>query len=126
MRVLRVSVLFVTGFWVMAAGGILGGGVHETPTITTSAIGCLVSTAGLGLCLAGLAVGKSKSAMSVAVGLSVFAILYGFFQSLLNLIYQAQAAPTLIYGLYMGATSITAALVLRRVCLSSATSLRSA
>jgi hypothetical protein len=126
MRVLRVLVLLIAGFWIMAAGGMLGGGVDATPTITTSAIGCLVSTAGLGLCLAGLAVGKSKSAMSVAVGLSVFAILYGFFQSLLNLIYQAQAAPTLIYGLYMGAISIAAALFLRRGCLSSATSLRPA
>ena len=79
MRVLRVLVWLIAGFWIMAAGGMLGGGVDATPTITTSAIGCLVSTTGLGLYLAGLAVGKSKAAMRVAVGLSVFAILYGFF-----------------------------------------------
>jgi hypothetical protein len=78
------------GFLDHGRGRNVWGGVDATPTITTSAIGCLVSTAGLGLYLAGLAVGKSKAAMRVAVGLSGFAILYGFFQSLLNLIYQAQ------------------------------------
>jgi hypothetical protein len=126
MRVFAVSVLFVLGFWIMAAGGILGGGVHQIPTIRTSAIGCLASTAGLGLCLSGLAIAKSRLAVKVAEVLSILAILYGFFHSLLNIVFQAQVAPTLIYGVYMAAISSAALLLFRRSYLRNATSLPSA
>jgi hypothetical protein len=113
-NVIAVFGLFVLGFWVMAAGGIAGGAVHQMPSLGVSILGCIISTVGLGLCLSGLALAKSRSAIRVAEVLSALAILYGFFHSLLNIIFQYQSAGTLIYGIYMTAVSIAAVLVVRR------------
>jgi len=114
MNLAAVVGLFFLGFWVMAAGGIAGGGVHQTPSIAVSALGCVISTVGLGICLSGLVLAKSKLTMRVAEVLSVLAILYGLFHSLVNIILQSQFAPTLIYGIYMGVVSIAAFLLVRR------------
>ena len=113
-NVAAVFGLFLLGFWIMAAGGIVGGAVHQTPSIAVSILGCIISTVGLGICLSGLALAKSRLATRVAEVLSFFAILYGFFHSLVNIIFQHQFAGTLIYGIYMAGISITAVLVVRR------------
>lgn len=119
MKMVTVVGLFVLGIFVMAFGGVFGGAVHSMPSIGVSAIGCIISTLGLGLCLSGLAVAKSGVTMLVAEIFSFIAILYGLFLSLANIILQSQVAPTLMYGVYMGAISITAVLVVRRAHMKS-------
>ena len=99
MNVAAVIGLFLLGFWVMAAGDIAGGAVHQIPSIDLTILGCIISTVGLALCLSGLALAKSRSATSVAEVLSFLAILYGVFHSLINIIFQHQSAGTLIYGI---------------------------
>lgn len=98
----------------MAAGGIAGSAVHQIPSISASILGCIISTVGLGICLSGLALAKSRLAIRVAEVLSFLAILYGIFNSLLNIVFQHQFAGTLIYGVYMAGISIAAVLVIRR------------
>lgn len=114
MNIAAVFGLFLFGFFVMAAGGIAGGAVHQTPSIGMSILGCIISTVGLGICLSGLALAKSRLALRVAEVLSFLAILYGFFHSLLNIFFQHQFAGTVIYGIYMAGISIAAVLVVRR------------
>jgi hypothetical protein len=111
MRVIAIAGLFVLGFWCMAAGGIVGGAVHQIPSIGKSVLGCAISTVGLGLCLSGLVVAKSSLTMRVARDLACIAILYGIFGSLENIILQSQIRPTLIYGIYMSVISIVAILL---------------
>jgi hypothetical protein len=118
-NVIAVVALFVLGFWVMAAGGIAGGAVHQTPSIGVSILGCIISTVGLGLCLSSLALAKSRSAFRIAEVLSFLAVVYGFYGSLVNIILQSQFAPTLIYGVYMSVISIAAVLVVRRAHIKS-------
>jgi hypothetical protein len=113
MNILAVIGLFLMGFFVLAAGGIAGGAVHQTPSIGTSIVGCVISTVGLALCLTGIAIAKSKVAVRIAEVLSVLAIAYGFFHSLVNLILQNDAA-TLGYGIYMSVISIAAIFLLVR------------
>jgi hypothetical protein len=113
-NVVAVFGLFLLGFWVMAAGGIVGSAVHQMPSIGVSILGCIVSTVGLGLCLSRLALAKSRLAIRLAEVLSFFAILYGLFHSLTNIIFQHQFTGTLIYGIYMAGISIVAVLVVRR------------
>jgi len=119
MNIAAVVGLFLLGFFVMAAGGIAGGAVHQTPSFPVSAFGCLISTVGLGLCLCGMILAKSRLAMRIAEALSGLAILYGFFHSLINVILQSEFAPTLVYGAYMSLVSIAAILVLRRAHIKS-------
>ena len=114
MNLAAVVGLFLLGFFVMAAGGIAGGAVHQTPSFAASAFGCLISTVGLGVSLCGMIIAKSKLAMRFAEVLAGLAILYGFFHSFTNIILQSESAPTLIYGVYMSLASIAAALVLSR------------
>ena len=106
--------LFVLGFWVMIVGGLAGSAVHMDPSTAVSGMGCIISTIGLGLCLSGLAVARSRVTRGIAEVLSCLAILYGFFHSLLNIIHQSDTPATLVYGIYMSAISITGILVIRR------------
>ena len=119
MKAVTVVALFVLGVFVMAFGGLFGGAVHSMPSIGVSAIGCVISTLGLGLCLSGLAVAKSGVTLLLAEILSFIAILYGFFLSLMNIIFQSQFAPTLIYAIYMSVISIAGVLVVRRAHVKS-------
>lgn len=114
MNTLAVIALFLIAFLVIAAGGIAGGAVHQTPSLATSVAGCLISTLGLGLCLAGIALAKSRVATRVAEALSVIAVLYGLFQALVNIILQSDDAAALGYGVYMSAISIAAIFFLVR------------
>jgi hypothetical protein len=113
-KIVAVFGLFLLGFGLMAAGGIAGGALHQMPSTGASILGCVISTVGLGLCLSGLVLAKSRPAIRVAEVLSALAILYGFFHSLVNIIFQFQFAGPLIYGIYMSAMSIVAVLVVRR------------
>ena len=106
--------LFVLGFWAMVAGGIAGGAVHMYPSIVVSVVGCIISTIGLGLCLCGLAVARSAMTRGIAEVLSCLGVLYGFYHSLVNIIFQADTPATLVYGVYMSAISIIGVLVIRR------------
>jgi hypothetical protein len=114
MRLIAVVGLFVLGFWVMVAGGIAGSAVHMYPSIVVSVVGCMISTIGLGFCLSGLAVARSALTRGLAHVLSGLGVLYGFYHSLINIIYQAETLATLIYGIYMSAISIIGVLVIRR------------
>ena len=119
MNLAAVGGLFLLGLFLMAAGGIAGGSVHQTPSLTVSALGCVISTIGLGICLSGLVLAKSKLTMRVAEVLSILAILYGFFHSLVNIVFQFGFAPAAIYGIYMSLVSIAAVLLVRRAHIKS-------
>ena len=103
----------------MAAGAIAGSAVHSMPSIGTSVAGCLISTVGLGLCLIGLSIAKTKLAMRVAEILAFIAVLYGFFHSLMTIVFEAGDAATLCYGVYMGIISTAAVLFVRRAHLKA-------
>jgi hypothetical protein len=119
MNVIAVIALFIVGFFVMAAGAIAGSAVHSMPSIGTSVAGCLISTVGLGLCLTGIPIAKSKLAMRVAEMLAFIAVLYGFFHSLMTIVFESGDAATLCYGLYMGIISTAAILFVRRAHLKA-------
>ena len=115
MRAIGIICLFLLGFFLLAAGGNAGGATHQTPSAGLCAVGCVVSTMGLALILSGLSLAKSKFSRRLATVFAGLAVGSGLFQALINLIFQSQFVPTLVYGLYMMATSIAAVLVVRRI-----------
>jgi hypothetical protein len=119
MNLAAVVGLFLLGFWVMAAGGIADGSVHQTPSLGVSALGCIISTVGLGICLSGLVLAKSKLTMRVAEVFSVLAVLIRILSLARNIVFQFRFAPTVICGLYMSLGSIAAVLVVRRAHIKS-------
>jgi hypothetical protein len=79
----------------------------------------LISTVGLGLCLAGVVIEKSKPSMRVAEMLAVAAVFYGFFHSLMTIVLESGDMATLCYGIYMGIISTAAILFVRRAHLNT-------
>jgi len=59
-------------------------------------------------------VARSAVTRGIAEVLSCLGVLYGFYHPLANIIFQADTLATLIYGIYMIATSILGVLVIRR------------
>jgi hypothetical protein len=117
MNLVAVVGLFIVGIFglfVMAAGAIAGSAVHVMPSIGTMLAGCAISTVGLGFCLAGVAVAKSKLAVRVAELPAVLAVLYGFFHSLMTIVLESGNAATLGWGIYVGIISVAAALFIRQ------------
>lgn len=122
MNLIAVVALFIVGIFglfVMAASAIVGSAVHVMPSIGTMVAGSVISTVGLGLCLAGIAVAKSKLAVRVAEIPAVLAVLYGSFQSLTTIVLESGNAATLGWGIYMGIISIAAALFIRQAHLKA-------
>jgi hypothetical protein len=115
LRLVAVVSLFILGFWIMAAGGIVGSGVHMEPTIGSGLLGGIISTLGLGVCLSGLAVARSRLTRRMAEALSCVGVLYGFYCSLINIIHQSDTPGTLLYGMYMSVLSIIGVLAIRRL-----------
>ena len=60
------------------------------------------------------AIQRIKPGMRVAEILAFIAVLYGFFHSLMTIVFESGDAATLCYGVYMGIISTAAVLFVRR------------